>query len=442
MKKHYFLQFKIMGILCLILLATCPAFAQWELAKECKAAYAVYVTKNGNMLMSDYLFDQTGGIYLSTDQGKTWEKTKIADHNYNTFIEAGDYVFAAGIGGCLARSADQGKTWELVYYTEPLKKYLSAESLDYDVVYAITYHNGKLFVGDFIGGGILYSEDFGETWTLTKRDNLMLVYEDKETGKSEKYMDNFYNLVSFDGKLLAFGMINVYLYDEKTNDWTITRYDSNVMAVSTVFKDKLYCGRSIMNETDKVPFIERTADGLNWEGVNRPEGQLDNNIRALASDENNIYAGLQTRGIYYSSNEGKSWVNISKGLPYFMEQVPDQFLSPLKFAVDKDYVYVIIYDVPFSDRNESGLYRYAKNALPTGIEDLVNYDETQLYTNNTHLYAVNGSISEVKVFTIDGKSYNVNLIDGKADIQYFPAGCYLYEAVVGQKQFTGKFIKR
>lgn len=439
MKNFYTKCLKLFCVLCL-LLSSAQAQAQWEMVRQCNAAYAVHVTKSGNLLLSDYLFDMTGGIYLSTDQGQTWNKTDIEDHNYNGFFEAGNYIFASGIGGYLARSADEGKNWELVYFSEPFKDVLSQEELDYDVAYAVAFHNGKLFVGDFCGGGIVYSEDFGETWKLTKRENLMWETADKETDEVVRYVDSFYNMVSYKGKLYAFGMINVYVYDDATNDWEISRDDSNFMAVSTIFNDKLYCGRSRMSETDKEPFLECTADGVTWEEVPRPLGHFDNNVRALSSDSKNIYAAMQSTGIFYSNDEGATWFDISEGIPPYAEDRTERYLSPLRFAITNDYVYVVIYEDSFSMRNVSGLYRYAKKNLPTGVGNIV-ADQLKPVLEGGYLL-VSKDATSAAVYDVSGKKCPVALENGKVNVQSLQQGCYLYEVVFGGNKVTGKFVKK
>ena len=436
MKKFYLFSLMLVGIFCMMLTTSLPAQAQWRMVSQRNAAYAFYITKGGNFLMSDYLYDLSGGIYVSTNKGSFWNKADIIDRGYNNFIEAGKYVFASGMGTELARSADGGKTWEMVSFAEVLAPYVPADEMDYDVVYAMAYHNGKLFVGDFNGGGIIYSEDFGETWKMTKRENLFWVYEDEETGKVEEYMDNFYNMVSFKGKLYAFGMVNVYEYDETANDWFVLRGDSNFMAVSTIFKDKLYCGRSVMNETTEIPFLECTSDGEDWVEVPRPENQIDNNIRALASDDKNIYVGLQSRGIYYTPDAGQTWVNISKGLPNMNPENKDLYLSPLKFAVTDEFLYVVLYDDPMSPLRRSGLYRYPKKNLPTGVENVV--ADQQIFVDGDVLFV--GQAEQVAIYDLSGKQCNVVVNNGRVDLKALSKGCYLYQVTVNGQQQGGKFL--
>lgn len=410
--------------------------------KDFESPYTMYITKNGSMLVADFIFDRTGGIYRSQDKGTTWEKADIADHYYAKFLEAGDYVFASGDACRIARSADDGKTWELLNYGSDLKGVVDDKILDGTICYAMAYHKGKLFVGDFSGCGILYSEDFGETWKQTDRESLMYTYDDggKGGGKESKIMENFYNLVSFKGELYAFGVYFVFRYDETTNSWVKIRDDSNFMARSTIFKDKLYCARSVVNDTYDVPFIECTSDGQNWSEVKRPEGLMDNNMRAMSSDDKNIYAAMQTNGVYFTDNEGESWTKISDGLPTYSGYGLTLYYPPLDIIPTADYLYLVVYDVPGSTAKIDGIYRMPKSELPTAINTVssnhkptVTLDEHALYVNTR------GTVS---VADASGKKVDVAVDAGKVDINRLAPGVYLYDIVSDEGKITGKFVKK
>lgn len=168
----------------------------WEQVKACKATYAFHITENGTWLISDYLFDQTGGIQVSKDGGATWSKAGVADYNYNGFFEAGGYVFATGAAGRIARSADGGSTWELLNYTRAMQGVLDEELWDYTQCYAIELHKGRLYIGDFSGGGVMCSDDFGETWRQVGHESLTYTIEAEGKG-SQTATENLYNLASY-----------------------------------------------------------------------------------------------------------------------------------------------------------------------------------------------------------------------------------------------------
>lgn len=451
MKKTYSGKLKIAGLICLFSLISFEIHAQWKLLKDLPATYAVFITKSGNMLMSDFLMNidpQTGvllrpgngGIYLSKNKGDTWNKLDVPDYSYNKFYEFGKYVYAAGSAGRIARSADSGETWEMLNYTLPLQGEVDNTAIEMTSCYAMEYHNGKLFIGDYNGGGVLYSEDMGETWSLTNRSSL------KVETPSGVVVENIYNLVSFNGKLYAFGVYYIFEYVDEYNLWMIKRSDSNFMCQATIFKDKLYAGRSVMNQGEQSAFLERTADGETWEWVPRPEGQRDNNVRVINHDENNLYVGLQTKGMYYTDNEGETWAEISEGLPPYAEDFTEEYISPLQIAVDDEYIYVAMFEEEFyADRKASGVYRFAKKDLPptpSAIRNLSTDADFQVIAGDSYLQIKGNMEFTISVFDMYGKQVHANVQDGKIDIQNLASGVYVYELATKDGKAVGKFLKK
>lgn len=457
-------------VLAGVCLSSLQVSAQWKLVKELEATYSTDVTPSGNLLLSDYRFEYDGGIYLSTDKGATWEKTDVEDYNYNKFLHFGDYIFAIGNSTCIARSADNGKTWETKFYEDAVKDVIG-DDVSQTVSYAMAVHNGKLFVADFCQGGIVYTEDYGETWKKTDIESLKYTLTDKDNeksmakgsreisrpmvrladrakgGKQDSYVENIYQLVDYNGHLYACGIYFVFVLDDETLTWKPVRDDSNFMAVSTQFDNKLIMGRSVMNETFSVPFLVTLDENGNWGEVDRPVGLIDNNVRCLASDDKNIYAGLQMRGIYFTPNFGDDWYNISEGLPskqYGPDSEP-MYLSPLTMVPTDDCVYVAIYTYP-GDKN-SGLYKIDRSDLdkytsvigttmPTGGDKSL-----QLQFNNRQVSFVTGDVpTTVIVWDAAGRRVAQQSVKGTAQLQFNTPGVYTYRAISGGKAQSGKFL--
>ena len=439
MRKHYSLCMRIVALVCLLSLISLEAAAQWKLLKSLPATHAMFITKSGNMLMSDFDPSRKGGIFISKDKGETWEKRDIADYNYCGFYEFENYVFAIGYAGRIARSADSGETWELINYTLPLKEngVFDDQLSESAWCTSMEWFNGKLYITDYTGGGVLYSEDMGESWKMTDLESLRV----REV-EGKMYVDNLYNLESFNGKLYLFGAFFTFEFVESDMKWVQKRNDSNFMAQSTVFNNKMYCGRSIMNQTEKAPFLERTADGETWEWVPRPEGQLDNNVRELYNEGKNLYVGLQSSGLYYTDNEGQSWAKISEGLPIYNADYPDQYISPLTITSDDEYLYVAMFEF---GRDDSGIYRMAKKDLPptvTSIDNLSANPDFKVYADESYLYISGNRDAVVSVFDVYGKKMNVVAQDGLANIQHLASGVYVFEISSKDGKAVGKFLKK
>lgn len=433
MMKNYFLLAVIF-----IMATTQQAFAKWEQIRHLPATYDVFVAPNGNLIMSDLQYDYSGGLYYSEDKGATWTKADVEDFAYGTIIQAGDYIIASGELCNLARSKDNGVTWELLNYAYMLYDYIEDKAAENDLAYALAYYKDKLFIADFNGGGALFSEDFGETWVMTDRESLMYEYG------GEKYVDSFYKMDINNDRLLLFSMYFVYRLNEENYTWELLRNDSNFMGVTTNCNGKLVCGRSIYNYTDQVPFLEYTEDGgSTWNAVPRPEGMIDNNVRAIHSFDNHLIVGLQTGGFFYTPDMGATWTDVSDGIPYYLHE--EEGMEPIKvyeipteIVSDDEYIYVAIYDEPWSDGTLSGVYRYSKADLISGVSTTIDDKNNIFYANNT-LYL--NALANVNIYNING--YLVLSQEGCTELSTsnLQRGVYIYQATINNKAVCGKFVK-
>lgn len=436
-RKFYSTSIRLF-MLALCVFAVSAASAQkkaWEQLCKIPASNAFHIASNGNFIIADYQWDLSGGIYVSEDRGTTWTKTNAPDYTYNVFCENEEYVFAAGCECRIARSDDGGKTWEVLSYKRAVEDALG-EYADYSNAYALAIHNGKLFLGDFSGGGIIYSEDNGESWKQTDLESLSYGEVDPKLGK--RNVENFYSLASYDGELYAFGVYFVFRYLPETNSWETIRTDSNFMGVNTVYQGKLCTGRSVMNYSFNVPFIETLDEEGVWGEIARPVDFSDNNIRAIYGADNHLFVGMAQSGVYYTPDAGTSWASISEGIPYSS----GTNFTPMAIRTDKDYAYLLAYEPPYATTTNSGLFRLALTDLPdlTGIDCIKKSEEAASYNGNALTFAA--TAKQAAVYDLSGRQIPVSVSGNSINVEHLNPGTYLYKATVNGATLSGKFQKK
>lgn len=343
---------------------------KWEKLYGLMSCSAFHIdSKTGTFMASDFRDDLQGGIYYSDDKGATWKKTKVADNNYIKFYETDEYIFALGYGARIARSDDGGHTWELLNYSRVIQGIVSEEDMDYTAAYDMVKVGNRIYVADY-AGGVIYSEDYGETWKHTN-DQIFLETVEGKSGV-ETIHNVLYGITEYKGHIFAMGLYYVYEYDAVKDTWKIVRDDSNLMAIHCTHNGKLYCGRSMPNDTYTQRFLEVTNDGVNWFASGRPDSE-DNNVRAMGSNGKYIVVGLQSTGILYSPDDTETWYDMDKdGLPLRFPgnaSLKDQKLTPMAIEFDNDYVYVAFFgDSPLT---APGVYRYPISEInAVGITDI------------------------------------------------------------------------
>ena len=438
MDKHFYKRSIFISALMLLSMLTSSVYAQWQRVQFFDAAYSGYVTKSGNLLVSDYQFYGDGGIFISEDGGHSWEKTLVMDYAYNKFYAYGDYIYALGYGAHIARSEDEGKTWKLCNYRETLDGIMDAEDMDATVAYGITEHKGKLYVADFSGGGVIYSEDYGDTWKRTDVESLKYSVDG-----GQSYTENIYQLVSFKDHLYAFGVFYVFEYNEAEDKWIPVRDDSNFMAVSTIHDGNLYCGRSCPNDDPDAAFLEMTSDFNEWTILRGPQELITRNVRVLASDDKYIYVATQDRGAFMYDTSTNKWYNLCDGYPELNPGDPafkGQYMSPTQIFTDEENVYLIIYDFPGSQSMAAGLYKFPKEELERRTSITEVEISSSFYIDGDNIIFNEEDVRDVVIYDISGKQVIRNNGSTQVNISILKQGIYVIEAVTSTTKIRGKII--
>ena len=195
--------------------------------------------------------DGLGGVFLSTDFGKTWAAKGLQNRDINCVLVTSTDMYAGGTREIPAvlHSTNSGTSWtESDAGPEPSSVWAFAVSGEN--LYAAT----QMFAG--VGGGVYRSTDKGSTWTVS---NTGMPYPDR------------------------------------------------VLAVSVAVHDSvLFVG------TFSGGVFRSTDFGTTWTTANVG---LPSYVLCFADSGANLFAGTAGAGVYCSTNKGTTWTAINTGLP-------------------------------------------------------------------------------------------------------------------------------
>ena len=79
MKRNFYSVTRVLlFVLCLFSATALNAQKGWEQVHSLPFTNAMHLSSEGNLLLADLTYDETSGIYLSTDGGENWSKTNAA----------------------------------------------------------------------------------------------------------------------------------------------------------------------------------------------------------------------------------------------------------------------------------------------------------------------------------------------------------------------------
>jgi photosystem II stability/assembly factor-like uncharacterized protein len=195
-------------------------------------------------------------------------------------------MYAGAANGGIWKTLDGGKTWKALL---DLQNSTAVGSIGVDpknpnIVYVGTgepNHSGD----SHYGVGILRSSDAGKSWTLL----------------GENVFGN-----------RAVGTIIVDPRTAETIKSTLFVTDTNSAAGE--FGDP--CVRSTKPFAQTCGFFISNDGGAHWRASNPKGASIGAESLVMnPKNPNELYAGFQSAGVFRSENSGKTWTNISKGLP-------------------------------------------------------------------------------------------------------------------------------
>lgn len=406
--------------------AALPASAQWQKVCDAPEVEEVFVTSKGSVLVSSW--NETsgkGGIYRSTDNGDTWTKTKARNYRWNTFLEVRDsIIYSPGDGAHVARSLDDGENWQILSFEGIISDYVSSKEMPYITSYGMGYDPElkRVYVAVYADqAGVVYSDDFGETWQLTDRNSQLLNF-----GNGDIHMDVYYGAVFYKGYFYTLGLYTIHRYLPETNRWEVVDKNTNGLVINTEVDGVLYMGHAL--EIEPGYLLRKTENFKDWEDTPLPANQINAYVRALDNDGKMLFYSWSNHGVFYSNDCGETWNECGTGLP-----TDYGFYTAL--ANNKDYLFTTSYS-PMSDYN--GVFRIAKSELASGIS-VVDSDLTQVqYADNT--LTVRGVDSaDITIYNTTGRVM-LRTKSASCSLSHLTAGTYLYTVVIAGRILSGKVV--
>ncbi len=266
-------------------------------------------------------YDARGlGIWKTTDGGQNWQRVLDPDMTVNMLLmdPADHQKIIAGATFGIYVSTDGGQSWRRTLANVKVKD-LEFHPTNPDIVYAT-------------GQGLLFkSTDGGQTWTdITSRLNLPVAATRNVIGVSPAEPDWLYVLATNDYGSASSPFLGVYLSRDAGETFTLQTASPNILGYESDGSDDgsqawydlaiavdpsdaniVYTGGvNVWKSTDAGATFKINA---HWVGNGAPAIHADQHDLRFSVDGKTLFA-CNDGGIYYTSDGGKSWSNITGGL--------------------------------------------------------------------------------------------------------------------------------
>lgn len=399
--KRYFLLLSI-----LIIFYTSNLQSQWVRLGGLTGKNVQSVISFNNKLYANL---NSGGIYISTDNGTTWNAAASSGGltaNGWGLGSSGNNVFAGFLGYGIYTSTDEGTTWTQTLVNESVTSFLNANNK----VYAVA--NGT-------PGGIYVSTDNGLGWA-----RINYSFSDLPTCLAQ--VGNYMFAGCFNGKLFA--------STDNGATWTLSNSGITNGKVTSIVN----VGNKILASTYGWGVFISINNGTTW---TNPSGN-STYIQSFFVNGTNVIAGSGSgMGVSISYDGGTSWVYNNTGLT----------------TPDVNYITLIGTDLYACTSN--GIFKRPLQQILTSVEEngssLPNsYSLEQNYPNPFNPSTViSYQLSEVsnvqlKVYDIIGREIamlvNEEKLPGRYNVRFdatnLSSGVYFYKLTAGNFVETKKLV--
>lgn len=233
------------------------------------------------------------GVYLSTNYGINWTQISFNNQNVWALAMSGNTIFAA-----VCEYTDRSQFGNIYLSTNNGINWTQTLSLNKPVNCFATY--GDTILAGTMTKGVYFSINRGVNWTQSN------------------YIGGDVRTFVILGNTIFLGGISSGVYKTSNNgiDWTPTSLvGGDVYAVEKI-GNNIFAGYQIQHPGLIENYIVISSNyGLNWSIVSSPHYNYQPMV--FASYMNSIFAGSVLADVYFSTNNGSSWINWNQGFNGF-----------------------------------------------------------------------------------------------------------------------------
>lgn len=228
----------------------------------------------------------TGGVYRSTDEGQTWVLISTPMSVSSLEVDTFNNIYAGTYGGRICKSTDNGNSWFIPDSSLPLGEITSI----------VNDKNGNLLAAIW-GYGLFYSTNQGTDWTLHSE------------GLTSKYVNCIY-IDNLDRSFIGSNGDGFYYSTNSGKIWTQLNagiLNTTVYSISVNNDDYIFVGTGhLASDFSEGSGIFRSTDnGESWNSLK--DGLESTWIQTIIYDSDNNYFIGASDGIYKSTDFGNTW---------------------------------------------------------------------------------------------------------------------------------------
>ena len=252
-------------------------------------------TSNGKYIFAAM---SSNGVFRSSDHGNTWVQVSsgLGKNGSDCLLAYKNYLFAGNWGGIFV-STDNGNNWRSLNDSLPVQQFLNKRKSSWFPIKTIFMSGKKIFIGtEFIGSnynGLYASNDFGKTWELA--DSIF-------------YRTRIFSISGDSSNLFVSTEKGIYYSKNNGKEWSFV---NNILKNHGSPIRLLYIEPNLYAAALEGLFSS-TNQGKNWKRDN--SGLINTEVNGITSSGSALAAGIYQQGIFYSSDNGSTWISISDSI--------------------------------------------------------------------------------------------------------------------------------